>query len=338
MEKVKITPSSTVFAILFIIGLVIAYQARFVLLISVIGIGFGVLIKPVLNFFRIKVHMPKFLSAMIVFLAILLLFLLVGGSIYFLVSDQAKLLTERWPQITGGIEAWAYDMSDRYPWIRQHLSEFDAGTYVKNSVMNIFKGFQAGIMALGALAFVIVIGLYTAIGGNEYYKSIVEAFPPPKRDKAACVISECAKVLRGWFNAQLIDMSIIGIITGIGLWITGVEYWAVFGLLTAVLGIIPYVGIFLVVMAASLITLASDPSKIPIVLLVFLVTQQLEGNLILPLVMKGRAELPVVPLLIFMMFLGTFFGILGVFIAPPLFAVLRTLYIELYLPKVNSSP
>lgn len=337
MEKVKITPSSTVFAILFIIGLVIAYQARFVLLISVIGIGFGVLIKPVLNFFRIKAHLPKFLSAMIVGLAIVLLIVLIGGSIYFLVSDQAKLLTARWPEITGGIEAWFNDVSDRYPWLHQQFSDFEPGSYIRNSLMNIFKGFQAGIMAISAGVFAVVIGLYTAVGGNDYYKSMVEAFPQHKREKAASVMRECATVLRGWFNAQLIDMVIIGALTGVGLWIAGVEYWAVFGLLTAVLGIIPYVGIFLVVLAASLITLASDPSKLPVVVLVFFITQQLEGNLILPLVLKGRAELPVVPLLIFMMFLGTFFGILGVFIAPPLFAVLRTLYIELYLPRVNSA-
>jgi predicted PurR-regulated permease PerM len=130
-------------------------------------------------------------------------------------------------------------------------------------------------------------------------------------------------------------MLLIGLITAIGLWLAGVEYWAVFGLLTAVLGIIPYFGIILVVIAATLITLASDPSKVPWVLGVFMFTQQLEGNVILPLIMKGKVELPVVPLLIFMLIMGTFFGILGVFIAPPLLAIFRTLYIELYLPWIN---
>jgi predicted PurR-regulated permease PerM len=91
-----------------------------------------------------------------------------------------------------------------------------------------------------------------------------------------------------------------------------------------------------VVFAASLITLSTDPSKIPWVLAIFAITQQVEGDVILPLVMKGGAQLPVVPLLIFMLFLGSFFGIIGVFIAPPLLAVLRTLYIDIYLPYVNS--
>ena len=337
MEKVKINQSSTVFAILLVIGTLIAYQARYILLISVIGIGVGVLLVPVLRFFRNRVHLPKFLSAMLVFICIVTLLALVGGSIYFLVSDQVNLLADRWPEITGGIESWLIDISNKYPWMKGQIENFEAGTYIKNSLFRIFKGFQVGLIALSGLAFTIVIGLYTAVGGNDYYNSLVEAFPNPKRTKVAKVLRECAVVLRGWFKAQLIDMGIIGSITGIGLWIVGVEYWAVFALLTAVLGIIPYIGIFFVVIAATIITLASNPSKLPWMLGVFFITQQLEGNLILPLVLKGRAELPVVPLLIFMMFLGTFFGIMGVFIAPPLFAVLRTLYIELYLPRVNSA-
>lgn len=337
MEKVKIKSSSTVFAILLILGIIVAYQARYILLISFVGIGFGVLIVPILSFFRNKIHLPKFLSALMVFLGILILFSAVSGSIYFLVSDQVSSLTKRWPMITSGVEQWFADVSTTYPWLEEQFQKFEASNAIKNSLMKVFKGFQAGIVAISGLIFALVIGLYTAVGGKEYYLSLVEAFPQQKREKAARVLSECANVLRGWFKAQLIDMAIIGCLTGVGLWITGVEYWAIFGLLTAVLGIIPYVGIMLVVIAASFITLSSDPSKLPWMLGVFFITQQLEGNLILPLVLKGKAELPVVPLLIFMMFLGTFFGILGVFIAPPLFAVLRTLYIELYLPKVNGA-
>lgn len=337
MEKVKITSSSTVFAILLILGLMIAYQARYIMIIAIVGIGLGVLIVPIISFFRQKIHLPKFLSALMVFIGVILLFSLIAGSIYFLVSDQASSLMKRWPSILMSVEEWFLKITDKYPWLERQVSEFEAASTIRNSVFQLFKGFQAGFVAISGLVFALIIGLYTAVEGQDYFRSVVEAFPADKRPKAKVVLQECAHVLRGWFQAQLIDMCIIGVLTGIGLWIVGVEYWAVFGLLTAILGIIPYLGIFFVVFTAGLITLASDPSMLPWVLVVFLITEQLEANLILPLVLKGKAELPVVPLLIFMMFLGTFFGILGVFIAPPLFAVLRTLYIELYLPKVNKA-
>ena len=141
---------------------------------------------------------------------------------------------------------------------------------------------------------------------------------------------------RVWFRAQLIDMAIIGLITTIGLLIAGVEFWALFGLLTALFGIIPYVGVMIVVVIVSFITLASDPSQVPWVLLVFIITQQIEGNVVLPWVMKGQAEIPEALLIIVMLFFGFWFGLLGVFIAPPLVAVMICLYRNLYLPAIET--
>ena len=61
------------------------------------------------------------------------------------------------------------------------------------------------------------------------------------------MLVKSARVVRVWFRAQLIDMAIIGAITTVGLLLVGVNYWALFGLLTAIFGIIPYVGVMLVV-------------------------------------------------------------------------------------------
>ena len=149
------------------------------------------------------------------------------------------------------------------------------------------------------------------------------------------MLAKSARVVRVWFRAQLIDMAIIGAITTIGLLLVGVNYWALFGLLTAILGIIPYVGVMMVVVLVSLVTLASDPGQLPLVLLVFFVTQQIEGNVVLPMVMKGQAEIPEALLVVVMLFFGSWFGLLGVFVAPPLLAVMISLYRNLYLPAIE---
>ena len=173
------------------------------------------------------------------------------------------------------------------------------------------------------------------MGEQEYRKILISAFPKSKRNKVRGILQECANILRKWFKAQIIDMVIIGSITAIGLWVSGIEYWAVFGLLTAVLGIIPYVGIVIVVVLATILTLATNPTQLWNVLLVFGITQQIEGNLVLPLVMKGKVQLPEVPLLIFMLLLGSILGILGIFLAPPIFAIMKVLYEKLYLPHME---
>jgi predicted PurR-regulated permease PerM len=90
-----------------------------------------------------------------------------------------------------------------------------------------------------------------------------------------------------------------------------------------------------VVIAAFFITLAAQPELVWWVVLVFGITQQIEGNVVLPLVMKGQADLPEVPLLVFMLLMGTWFGIIGVFVAPGAFAVVRILYLRIYLPRLE---
>lgn len=336
MERVKITNGTIIAFITFTLLLAVAYFTRYILLVSIIGIGIGTLISPVLNKLTGKLHLPRYLSA--VFVLLLIAFIISGVlmSIYYLVADQFNTLTERSPEIFKSLSTWFSKIFDRYPWLKDQFLDIKVGQTAQRSVINVFKGFHLGVIAIGGASFAIILGLYTAINSQEYFVSTIEAFPPRYRDKARKVMKECGRILRAWFRAQLIDMLIIGSLTAFGLWITKVDYWAVFGLLTAVMGIIPYVGIILVVTAVSLITMASDPGQIPWVLLVFGVTQQLEGNVIIPLVMKDQIELPVVPLLVFMLLLGSFFGILGVFIAPPVFAMLRALYIMIYLPYINN--
>lgn len=337
MEKVKITYSTITFTIIFVVALVLAFYARYVVLSALIGIGIGVLITPILSFFQSRLRLPKAISAMLVFLCFLLISALVLGSLYYIIAGQVESLSQRTPEIIASLDSWVASMFDRYPWLKEEAQNFNFGRSLNNGIMSLFKGFQTGFVAISGALFAFVIGLYTAVDGNQLFNKTIEAFVPRQREKARHVMMDCAAVLRGWFKAQLMDMGIIGSLTAVGLWIAGVEYWAIFGLLTALLGIIPYVGVVLVVIAASLITLASDPSKVPWVIGVFFLTQQLEGNVILPLVMKGKVELPVAPLLIFMLFLGTFFGILGVFLAPPLLAIVRTLYIDIYLPFINNT-
>lgn len=336
MEKVKISNRTIIFtlgALLLLIGL---YIARTIFLVSLIGIGLGVLISPVLSKFRDRFHVPRSLSAFLVFLFILMIVGGIGLISYFLVAEQVSHLIERGPELVQKLEIWFSDLFSRFPQIKEQVDKFNFGGSLKSSFFNLFQGFTMGMSALSGLFFIVVIGLFTAVNSREYFKNTVEAFPPARRRRAGELMSQSAKVLRDWFVAQLMDMLVVAVMTAVGLWIVGVDYWALIGALAAVLCIIPYVGIITVVVLGTLITLASDPSQVPWVLLVFLLTQQIEGNLILPMIMKGKAHLPEVLLLIFMFFMGTFFGFLGLFVATPLLAILRNLYIEVYLPRINA--
>lgn len=335
MQTIQIKKDIIIFFLISVLLLIVGYYSRQLILITCIGLGLGVLITPWFRFLTERYKVPRILSIAIVILATFLFFVLILGSIIYLVADQAHSLQERWPEIQANSTRIMSNTFERFPWVQQQIQEINFASYLRTSAQNIFKGFKLSVIVIGGVVFAIVLGFYTALNAQEYFEKIVTVFYPKYRRTAQDILSKCAKVIRIWFRAQLIDMAIIGLLTGIGLRVANVEYWAVFGLLTAVLGIIPYLGIIIVVLTTTLITLSTDPSKVPLVLLIFFITQQLEGHLILPLAMKGGAELPVVPLIIFMMFMGSFFGVLGVFIAPALFSIMRVLYIELYLNRIE---
>jgi len=325
------------FQLLFaIVFLIILYISRMVVIVSLIGIGIGVLISPLLDHLQKWFKLRRGICALFLIIGLLILLALIGGFIGWISFEQGSSLIEAMPKLSAKFHTQLDNMFDRFPSILKQIKGFDFVGNLKGIVQYLIGGIQSGFVLIGGALLALIIGIYLAVDGDFYFNGTVRAFPPQHRDRVHDLLKKCAYVTRVWFRALLLDMAIIGLITTIGLLIAGVEFWALFGLLTALFGIIPYVGVMVVVVIVSLITLASDPSQVPWVLLVFIITQQIEGNVVLPWVMKGQAEIPEALLIIVMLFFGFWFGLLGVFIAPPLVAVMICLYRNLYLPAIET--
>ncbi|MGQ0619157.1 MAG: AI-2E family transporter [Panacagrimonas sp.] len=311
--------------------------AKLIVVAVVVGIGIGVILVPGLHTMHRRLRIPRGLAAALVAIFGIALLGLVTWSIFAMVDSQLALLAERAPELIKRLQGQLQGLLSRYPWLKQNVASMDLAGSARGLGTAVFKGAWSGIGVISALAFAAVIGLYVAVEAREYHEGVVRAFPASRRPTVDRLMCEAAKTVRSWFRAQLLDMLIVGSLTSIGLWMVGADYWLLFGLLTGLLGIVPYVGIAIVVVFAGLITLASDPGRLPWVLGVFLATQQLEGNVILPLVMRGSVRLPAAPLLVFMLLMGAWAGLLGVLIAPPLFAILCLGWRELYLPHMDAT-
>lgn len=322
-------------AILIVIGVLLIW-ARLIVVSLLVGVGLGAILAPVLEAMQRRLRVPRGIAAAIIALIGIALVGGIGWAFAGVIDSQAALLAERGPALVQRLQELANGLLHRFPWLQKNVASMDVGGTASSVGTMVFKGAWSGVGVLSALVFAIVIGLYVAVDAREYRQGVVRAVPARHRERADRFIGQASKVVRTWFHAQLIDMLIIGSLTSLGLWAVGADYWLLLGVLTGVLGIIPYVGIIIVVVFATLLTLASDVSRLPWVLGVFLATQQLEGHVILPMVMRGKVQLPAVPLLVIMLLMGSWAGLLGVLIAPPLFAVLRLAYLEFYVPRVDA--
>jgi predicted PurR-regulated permease PerM len=311
------------------------YFASDMVLASIMGIGLGVIISPLMARLKSRFGIPRSVSALLLFLGLFGGALGLGYAVYILAADQAAALAERAPDLINTIRSYALSLIKAQPWIRQQIEGFDGAGATQKIFEKLFSGVGTGFSALSGSTIVLLIALYVAINAQDYFKNLLTVFPAYKRAKAEAVLVQCAVAIRKWFKGQAMVMLITGTLTTIGLWIIGVEYWLVFGLLTIVLGIIPYVGILFAVTLTSLVTLASSPDKVLWVLALFFVLQQLEGNVFLPKVMKNQADMPEAHMIIVMLFLGTWFGILGLFLAPPFLAVAMTIYNMVYVERMD---
>lgn len=305
------------------------FFVRTLILSGLVGIGLACIMSPVLVYLHQRFKIPRPLGVVLTITVLAALFLV--GSYFFgaFIADQIRTFSMNLPEIIEKLRERVSSLKESYPQLETVFSDFSALSVGESFFVELLKGFKGGASALTGIVLALAISVYTAAKSQEYFKGWVGLFPQKYRDKVKELTLQSGRTVRAWFMAQLTDMVIVAVLTGIGLWIVGIQYWAVFAILTGVLAIIPYIGILIVIVFSVIVTGATDPDKIWGLLIVYFVTQQLEGNVILPIVMKEQVKLPAAALIFFMVIMGVWFGLLGVFVAPPVFAVLRIVYMNL---------
>ena len=190
---------------------------------------------------------------------------------------------------------------------------------------------------LGVVAnvFVIVfIGIYGAAAPDSYMSGIAHLTPKRHRERAYEVMAALAHALRWWLIGRLTMMSVVGVLTTLGLWIAGVPTPLALGLLAALLSFVPYVGPILSFIPAVLVALMVSLTKVAYVVVVFGIVQTLESYVITPLVQQRAVSLPPVILITAQIAMGVLAGATGVLLAAPLAVVVIVLLQMLYVEDV----
>ena len=131
---------------------------------------------------------------------------------------------------------------------------------------------------------------------------------------------------------------VVGLMTGFGLWLLGVQSWLVLGILAGFFEFIPFAGPILSMIPAVLLALAISPDMAFYVLLLYLAVQQFEGNVLSPMIQQYAVDLPGVVLLFSLIGFGILFGTLGVILAAPLAVVTLVLVKRLYVIETLDTP
>ncbi len=239
------------------------------------------------------------------------------------------------------------DLSARlqeYPWMPT-LKGDQSLTSIKSLngdlVSRIAGWFTSTFGLLSSLLLVAFVGIFTAADPGLYQRGLLRLFPIDRRERLGDVLDETSHKLWWWILGQLFSMSVVGIATGIGLWLLGIPFAATLGLLSGLLTFIPNFGPILSAVPGILLGLSHGPLHALYVALLYIGIQAIESNLLTPLIQQRNLKLPPVLNVAFQVLLGVLFGVPGLIVAAPLavvaMIVVQRLYVEDYLGDSSAS-
>ena len=141
----------------------------------------------------------------------------------------------------------------------------------------------------------------------------------------------------GWMGGVVVDMLVTGVLLYIGLSLVGVDFAVFFAVMSALLVVIPYFGAIAGGIPPVLFALTDSPTKALVVLAVYLLVQQVEGNVIIPLVMSQRVKLHPAVIAIGVVVVAQLFGFVGLFVAVPILSLIQILVDEIWVKPLERS-
>ena len=196
----------------------------------------------------------------------------------------------------------------------------------------LFPFISSAFTVLAGLLLVIMLAIFVAADPKMYHKGLMHLVPHQRRARVGEVLSSIAGVLRKWLRVQLIGMATIGVTTTIALYILGVPAALPLGILAGILEFIPNLGPLLSAVPAVLMGFIDGPEKALWIAITYMLIQQLESNLLIPVLMQEGVDLPPVLTILAQSLMTIVFGFLGLLIAVPLLAIVmvavKMLYVE----------
>lgn len=288
----------------------------------------SLILLSITNVIRSRTKLP---FAVALGLAVASLVVLIGGAVAFfgaIMQSEFAELTTRLPQ------AWV-EFQERAGGTRLGAAILEKAQVAAPSSETIVNTATSTLAAVGGalsgLVLVLVGGLYLAAQPTLYATGVLRLIPTRARGQAAETLDAISVSLRNWLKGQALGMVFVGIATGLGLWLVGVPAaWAI-GLVAGLAEFVPYLGIFVAAVPAVILGFAQGTDTGLWTLGVLVLVQQLQGNLVMPLLQNRMVDLPPAITIFGIIAAGILFGLPGVLLATPLTIVVLVLVRRLYL-------
>ncbi len=196
----------------------------------------------------------------------------------------------------------------------------------------VFVGTTLG--AVFSFWFLLIFTVMLLADPQSYRKAFLQIFPSFYRRRIDDILDQCEIALGRWVIGALISMSVVAGLSWLGLSVLGVRLALANAIIAGLLNFIPNLGPTLSIFPPMAIALLDSPLKSGLVLGLYIVIQQFEGNILTPYVMAQQvALLPAITLIAQVLF-ATCFGFWGLLLALPLTVVAQVFLQEILIKDI----
>jgi predicted PurR-regulated permease PerM len=237
--------------------------------------------------------------------------------------DLANDLGKQVGAITGGEPAQAGDR------IQKAFDRLSGDPTRFLGPLATFAGGLAGV--LSALVLILIIAYYMAARPQPLIDGFLRLLPPKRRDWGNCVIERFREAWGGWLRGVAVDMVITAVLLYVGLSLVGLEFAFLFAVISALFVVVPYFGAIAGGIPPVLLAFTESTELAIAVFVVYVVVQQIEGNVIVPLVMSRVVKLHPAVIAIGVVVVSQLFGLVGLIVAVPLISAAVILTEEIWI-------
>lgn len=330
---VEVTTGTIVKTILILLFFFFLYILQDVVIVFLFALIIASAVSPFANWLGDK-GFPRLLGVLLLYLTIFGLVVFVLSMVVPVISEDISQLTNTLPKIVERISSSIESVQKGSPQYLDFLSEIQnllegLGSFLQQSTQSIIGLVVSVFGGIFSFIAIIVISFYLSVM-KKGIESFLESVVPSEYEEYAINLWKRTEVKVGrWLQGQMLLALIVGLTVYIGLSLLGIKYALLLGLLAMVFEIVPVVGPVLASIPAIFLAFIDSPNLGLWVFLFYLLVQQLENHILVPIVLGKTLGLNPVVVMIALLVGANMAGIPGMFLSVPVATIIVEMFEDL---------
>lgn len=292
---------------------------------------FAIMLRPVVGFLINKLHFPHLIAVIFAILLFLTIFL----GIFYFISMQVSDMASDWGRIKSNFfyhfENLQQIIREKFNLTKREQNEIitnatnDGLSSSKKIVGNTLSSFADILLNATLVPIYSFLFLYYQ---NHFVTFLCKIVKPDNHRKLREVLYQIKIAVQSYITGLLFEMLAVSLLTTVGLYIIGVQYFILLGIITGILNLVPYIGILFAGALSIVISLSSstDLSIVFGVIIVNVIVQFIDNNILVPMLVNSKVQINALVSIIGIIIGNALGGVTGMFLAIPIIAITKVIF------------